>query len=185
MEEERKGIRALTPLFFQEALKKEMEEMTKDMRFCQQRSQERVSLNVFCQSLPIPGKKNTQEDTGMDFDTIDYIDGQEEAAAFPFPWCLVKIDGGHIPKVNDRQEVQVAVCFGIFNDSLENQGHKEVLNLIQNVYERFSVNPILDGQYTCSGEFEWALQDEDTYPYFFGAIGTTFWFSGFRREIKW
>lgn len=177
-------VGAATPLFFQEALKKEIKLITKDMRFCQRDSRELVPLHVYGQSLPIPGRKEN-EGTGQEFDTIEYIDEGEEDAVFPFPWCLVKIDGGRVLQVNGRQEVQVAVCFGIFNDGLENQGHREVMNLIQKVYGRFAADPLLDKRYTCSGEFEWALQEEDTYPHFFGAIGMTFWFSGFRRETKW
>lgn len=174
------NIRAVAPLFFQKALVEEIKIITEGMRFCSPKGGERVAMNVYNQALPIPFKRTEIE---YDNNTIDYQDGEEESI-FQCPWCIVKIDGGQIQGINEMQKIDVGICFGIFDDSQENQGHMEILNLIQRVYERFAVNPILAGQYTCQGEFEWALQEEDTYPYFFGAIGTSFQFRGYRRENK-
>lgn len=182
-------VRAQTPLFFQEALVEEIRRITQGMRFFSPKNREIVPLTVHTQALPVPQKRGFSEDTG-DFssmtdgpNTIDYTDGPEEAV-FDCPWCLVKIDGGSIPGINQRQEIRAAVCFGIFDDSPENKGHQTVLNLIQKTYERFAKDPLLRGQYTCQGSFEWALQEEDTFPYFFGAISMQFSFWGFRRESK-
>ena len=171
--------RTQSPIFCQQALKKELEEITKDMLFQQPQSEELARLHVFGQSLPVPSKKHTEEDM---YETIEYVDGEEEAAVFQCPWCLVKIDGGHITGVNEPQEIGIVICFGIYNKESDNQGHVEIVNLIQRVYERFATNPILDKKYVCQGEFEWQLQEEDTYPYFFGAIATKFKFQGFMRE---
>lgn len=180
-------VRALTPLFFQEALAEEIRGITKGMMFCQPKSKEQIPLQVHTQALPIPEKKKDfTEIEGMSMMTgsIEYTESNEEEAVFDCPWCLVKMDGGKVPGINQRQEVSVAVCFGIFDDSPENKGHQAVLNLIQKTYERFAKNPLLNGQYTCQGSFEWALQEEDTFPYFFGAISMQFSFCGFRRESK-
>lgn len=190
-------IRAKTPLFFQEALAKEIRKITLGMRFRQPKNKEFISLKVHNQMLPVPMKKQNSPDVenenrivgSVDSDlgmqgTIDYINETEEDAVFDCPWCLIKLVGGRIPGINQKQEIDVAVCFGIFNDSPTNQGHQEILNLIQKTYERFATNPLLDGQYTCSGNFEWVLQEEDTFPYFFGAISMKFSFWGFRRENK-
>ncbi len=174
--------RAKTPLFCQEALVKEVEKITADMRFQNPKGGDLLPLRVFPQSLPIPQKK---EQEPMDNeDTIEYQEELEEDAIFQCPWCLVKIDGGKIPEINGWQEINFGVCFGVFQDGAENQGHREILNLISRVYERFAKNPLLDSQYTCTGVFQWNLAEEDTYPYFFGAIATSFTFSGFRREME-
>ena len=181
-------VRALTPLFFQEALAEEIRWLTKDMRFRHPKNREFIPLRAHTQALPIPEKK---KDKPADIDglhymdsTIDYINDVDEDAVFDCPWCLVKMNGGKIPGINQRQEISVAICFGIFDNSPENKGHQTILNLIQKTYERFAKNPLLQGQYTCQGNFEWALQEEDTFPYFFGAISMQFSFWGFRRESK-
>ena len=159
------NTRAIAPLFFQKALVEEIKIITEGMRFRSPKGSERIFMNVYSQALPIPLKRT---ETEYESNTIDYQDGEEESI-FQCPWCIVKIDGGQIPGINEIQKIDVGM---------------EILNLIQKVYERFAVNPILAGQYTCLGEFEWALQEEDTYPYFFGAIGTSFQFRGYRRENK-
>lgn len=177
-------IRARTPLLLQEELVKEMRRITEGMMFLKPRgNRERVPLHVFSQSLPIPmGSIITP--AIQESETIDYMEEEMDEPVFNCPWCVVKISTGKIPGINEMQEVEAAVCFGIFNDDTKNQGHQDILNLIQKTYERFSRNPILAGQYTCTGSFEWALQEEDTFPHYFGAIGTTFMFQGYRREIN-
>lgn len=172
--------RAQTPLLFQRALMEEMKELAAGMIFHVPGKETMEPLNVYGQALPVPGIRTHTAD--YDMGTMDYRDTGETDAVFKCPWCLVKIMNGSIPEINGPQQVEVGICFGIYNNSDKNQGHMEILNLIQRVYERFAVNPILAGQYTCQGSFEWALQEEDTYPYFFGAIGTVFQFRGFRRE---
>lgn len=177
------NVRAVTPLFFQQALANEIKEITKDMLFKAPKKDNLIPLEVFLQSLPIPMFEND----GQGEETIssfDYGNDQIDNPIFKCPWCIVKIVNGSIPGINEQQTLDVAICFGIFNDDVSNQGHQEILNLFQRVYSRFATDPLLDRQYTCTGEFEWALQDEDTHPYFFGAISTSFKMAGYRREIK-
>lgn len=180
---ENQPVRARTPLFFQKALAGEIEKITSDMRFQNPSGEEALGLSVFSQSLPIPEKKLSygQEE----YQSIDYSVSETEDAVFHCPWCIVKLEGGSIPEINGFQHMEVVIGFGIYNPDKDNKGHEELLNLIQRVYERFAKDPLLDRQYTCSGEFEWALQEEDTYPYYFGAVTTTFKFMGFRRELNY
>lgn len=178
------SVKAKTPLFFQDALAKEIEKITADMRFIAPKTKEMVQMKAFSQSLPIKEYSEGNEENNEYSGSFDYDSEQMNDPIFKCPWCVVKIEGGDIPGINEWQTIQVAICFGIFNEDPRNQGHREILNLIQKVYSRFAVDPILDSQYTCSGEFEWAIQDEDTYPYFFGAISTNFKFAGYRRENK-
>lgn len=177
------NIRARTPLFALKALVAEIQIIVGDMLF-HSPDGGMTSISVHEQTLPIPGRKKPPLENN-DAPTIDYQEEAEEEAVFKCPWCVVKLENGSISGINEMQETTFAICFGVFNDSLDNNGHMEIMNLIQRVYERFSVNPILDGQYTCTGTFEWAVQDDDTYPYYFGAILTGFKFQGFRRENKY
>lgn len=176
------NVRAKTPLFLQQALIEEIKEITSGMLFKAPGKEDLVPLSVYGQALPIPILDSVGEGEGLD--SISYSDGQLADPVFKCPWCQVKIQNGTITETNGPQNVEVAICFGVFDKNNQNKGHQDVLNLIQKVYNRFSVNPLLERQYTCTGAFEWALQEEDTYPYFFGAIGTTFQFMGYRRELK-
>jgi hypothetical protein len=176
------NVRAVTPLFFQQALTDEVKKITEDLLFCTPKGDELVHLDVFMQSLPIPVFESSDQEN-ENLSSFEYENNQIDPI-FKCPWCTVKIINGDIPGINERQVLNVAICFGIYNDDTSNQGHREILNLIQRVYSRFAIDPLLDKQYTCTGEFEWALQDEDTHPYFFGAISTTFKMTGYRRENK-
>lgn len=180
---EKQIMTAKTPLFFQKALVEEIKRITKDMLFQNPEGEELLKLEVFAQSLPIPERKQ-MADNDDTYKTIDYVDVEPESAVCKCPWCIVKIENGNIAEINGFQNVEVVIGFGIYNPDNENNGHEELLNLIQKIYKRFSCDPLLDQQYTCTGAFEWALQEEDTFPYFFGAIGTTFQFTGYRREFK-
>lgn len=176
-----------TPFLFQKALAKEVEKIAGDMLFQVPAGKEGESktahLHAYCQNLPV--QKPREDSLGEDYAgaSIDYVEREEEAI-FKCPWSVIKIDGGKMEREDAKQAVKVAVCFGIYNSSEENKGHEEILNLIERVYERFAKEPLLERQYLCQGDFEWALQDEDTHPYFFGAISMTFTFSGFRRENR-
>lgn len=180
---DQQAVRAKTPLFFQKALVEEIRRITEGMLFQNPAGGELLQLEVFAQSLPIPGRKQAA-DHDAPYETIDYVDAEPESAVFQCPWCIVKIEQGSIPEINGYQNVEVAIGFGIYNPDSDNKGHEELLNLIQKIYQRFACDPLLDRQYTCTGAFEWALQEEDTYPYFFGAIGTAFKFMGYQREVK-
>ena len=174
--------RAQTVVFFQDDFKKEIEKIADDMLFFQPGTDELSKLRVFKQALPIPQREAFETDMS---ETIEYADDSEEKSVFKCPWCLIKLDGGIVKGIGAVQEVGVAICFGIYNPSPQNQGHMEILNLIQRVYQRFAVNDSLAEKYFCQGNFEWALQDEDTYPYFFGAISTSFTMEGFQREDRY
>jgi hypothetical protein len=174
---------AKTPLYLQRALVEEIKTITADMLFSAKGEPDPVPMEVYAQTLPIPILEITGESENLG--AYDFSNDQLADPVFLCPWCIVKIDSGAIPEINGMQNIQVSICFGIFNEDNKNQGHQEILNLIQKFYYRFSTNPLLDRQYTCSGVFEWALQDEDTYPYFFGAIATEFKFMGYRREIPY
>lgn len=174
--------RMCTPITLQEELAEEIRKITADMRFWSPKGDSRVGLTVYKQALPIARQSEQEREASFRTDTIDYVEDWEEAPVFNCPWCVVKIDSGKIAEVDGAQEVELGICFGIYNPEENNQGHLEVMNLIQRVYKRFAMDPLLAGQYTCRGDFEWGMQEEDTHPYFFGAIGTSFWFKGYRRE---
>ena len=45
-------------------------------------------------------------------------------------------------------------------------------------------NPMLANQFMFQDPFNWALQDEESFPYFFGAASLTFRASAIRKEDK-
>lgn len=122
--------------------------------------------NLFSQSLPI--RKDDADDD-------------------PYPYIIVRMDSGDM-KQDHPHMVKVRIVIGSFDDSTDTNGHKDVLNIIQKIYERFARNPVLANKYVMKDDsenpFTWVLQDDDTYPYYFGAVEVTWETSAIRRESQ-
>lgn len=172
-----------TPLFLQEALKREVEKLTSEMRFFSQKENKRVAkLKVYPQNLPKLKKNSEEQEAEYD---LDYSTEMEEDSVRDCPWCVVKIDSGSVPGPNEKQHVTMAVQFAVYDNRAENQGHKDIMNLIFMLYQRFAKDPVLDRQYTYTGTYNWSLGEEDVWPYFTGAAVMEFEFMGIRRESKY
>nr|DAX86220.1 MAG TPA: tail completion protein [Caudoviricetes sp.] len=127
-----------------------------------------VSLNVYAQNLPIR---------------------EDEDAPDPVPYIVVRVLDGKVKGWVEAQEVQVMLILGCFDDNINNDGHEILLELIQKIEERFLKNPILSKQFMFLNDeqhpFEWALQEEESFPYFFGAISMSFRTATIRKEDKY
>lgn len=127
-----------------------------------------VSLNIYAQNLPIR---------------------EDEDAPDPVPYIVVRVLDGKVKGWVEAQEVQVMLILGCFDDNVNNDGHEILLELIQKIEERFLKNPILSKQFMFLNDeqhpFEWALQEEESFPYFFGAISMSFRTPTIRKEDKY
>ena len=141
---------------------------------------ETVGLNIFKQSLPIPTAKDIP-DTVTD-EELEEGKYNAEAEEDPYPYIIVRVEQGTIDKIDQEQAVIVNLIIGVIDRDHNNQGHKDVLNIIQKVYERFAKNAILAAKYECVMPITWALQDEESFPYFFGGMALTFETIPIRRE---
>lgn len=153
----------MTATMLQEELVKEMRNIFKDDLFKDSLGKY-VKLNIYEQQLPI------QED---------------EDAPDPMPYIIVRIETGSTKSGTDPQEVLVTMLFGYFDDDPQNNGHKGVLGMIQKVHERFEKQPMLANQFMFQDPFDWALQDEESFPYFFGAASMTFKTAAIRKEDRY
>lgn len=167
-------------LFCQKALRREVERITEDMMFQDAGGKGLVKLKVYDQKLPVPrGKVREMEDAE---ESIDFIGDQVENAIVQCPWCKVVANNGRVKEAAERQQVQLCVILGIFNDGERNSGYEETVNIIQRFLNRFSENPFLEEQFEQVGEMDWEVNDDqDTFPYTFGAITVTFEIKGMRR----
>ena len=127
-----------------------------------------VSLNIYAQNLPIR---------------------EDEDAPDPVPYIVVRVLDGKVKGWVEAQEVQVMLILGCLDENINNDGHETLLELIQKIEERFLKNPILSKQFMFLNDeqhpFEWALQEEESFPYFFGAISMSFRTPTIRKEDKY
>lgn len=151
----------MTPLMLQDELVEEMKRLLSDYLY-KTPSGERIPINVYPQNIP-----------------VNETDDDED----PIPYIIVRLNSGDDPGTRDSfNTVKLVLIVGIWDDSLDNQGHRDVLNIFQKVYERFHTNPNLNNKAVYAGEFNWALQDDAYYPYTFGACSLSFHIAAIRRE---
>lgn len=112
-----------------------------------------VPLSVFAQNLP---KRQSEDDED------------------PFPYIIVRVDSGKVESQTDPHKVAVILLVGVFDDDPANQGHRAVLEILETIQHHYEAVPLLDGKFVFTDPFNWALQDEESYPYFFGAANLTF-----------
>jgi len=77
------------------------------------------------------------------------------------------------------------VIVAIYDDALDAQGHRDVMNIIQKIYARFHRDPNLHNKAAYTGEFHWAAQEDSYYPFYFGACSISFNIAAIRREDEY
>ena len=124
---------------------------------------ELVPITVYPQNIPVPLSEEEDEN--------------------PVPYIIVRLNTGTDDNVFDSKYIlKVVVIMGIWEDDRNAQGHRELLNIINLIYERFKKNPCLDGKYVYEGGFKWDIQEDGYYPYYFGAFEMNFAIPAIRRE---
>lgn len=91
----------------------------------------------------------------------------------PFPYIIVRLDSGTIETQTDPHKIALVLIIGVFDDDLQNQGHKSVLEIIERIQLHYEETPAL-AEFYRTDPFSWALQDEQSWPYFYGAVNLNF-----------
>lgn len=162
----------MTSIFLQDDLKEELENILGEMRLKDpNKPKEHTSIKVYKQALP-----------KIKVDYENYKEEEEDQSEELFPYIIVKLDSGKI--MNEDEAAKVELLIATYDNDLENQGHKDILNIINKIYERFYKNPMLANKYYLVNDIDWVLQDDDMYPYYYGAMGMEFKVRMFKREDK-
>lgn len=174
-----------TAILCQKALMDEVREITKDMLFVDAETRDLIPLRIYEQELPIPGGEVEDIESGEEtIDTIEFVKEQQETAVIKCPWCKVKIDRGEKDGKKERQRIYFAIILGIYNNDRRNRGHRDIIEVFQRIMERFDRSRILAGQYVTPGDYDWEVNEEDTYPYYFGVLTLQFDVRNMRVEDK-
>ena len=147
----------------QDALVADLTELFKDRRYPTPDDDDAVALSVFAQNLP---KRKSENDDD------------------PFPYIIARLDSGGIETQTSPHKVAVLLLIGVYDDHPENQGHRTVLEIMEVIQQHYEETPLLDRQFVFKDPFNWALQDEESYPYFFGAANLTFELPAPRRKVS-
>ena len=113
----------------------------------------RKTLNIYKQDLPIPEQNDDDVDT--------------DAAAAPY--IIVRMIGGEIPDDNSPQSVDFSLTVCAYDTGIGREGFQDVANIKEDIIQRVCARPYFGGAFTVKKPITWALQTEDSHPYYFGA----------------
>lgn len=151
----------MTAVQFMEDLADELKKVLSHMQLPDESGGTR-QINIFQYGLPL---EKTKEDKKK-----------------KFPYVLIIPDEGGIEDNESSQKVSVNILIGIYDNGMENQGKRHVLNVINDICERFLVNPDLKEKYYADERLTWVIDKEEEHPYHYGAVGMVFNTPTFRRE---
>lgn len=104
--------------------------------------------------------------------TVDEGSTESDIDAALAPYFLLQIDHVENNGRNDPREVFWNVYICVYDNSKDNQGHKDVLLLMEKIEEYFQKHRLLLGSLYIAEDssIESALPDVDNWPYFFGGM---------------
>lgn len=144
-------------IFLQHAIKAKLEDIFKNFSTGHEGDRQ---LKVYEQDLPVG---NTDDDA-------------------VFPYIIVKLLEGGKDDEAEPHVVRVILVVGICDDSSDRQGYHDLLNIMRKIEMELFRNRILEGKYEIVFPFKWVLQDEDMWPFFYGAMETNWNIAFIDRE---
>lgn len=117
----------------------------------------------------------------------------EDDPAQYFPYFIVRFDTGRTRDDDDCWHIAVDIVLGVYDagsdisitetdDDGEEEtraaylisGHENILIMIQRIVDRFAWDPLFKKMYRADQDIQWAVGEDDTYPFYFGAVAITF-----------
>ncbi len=153
----------MTPIILQKELKKELEELFAGFYSSADAEFKVRSVSVYEQNLQLE-----MENEEMDGDKIPYI--------------IVRLSEGELTQWDDTEQVKVILVFCTSDSDMKRDGYKDCMNMIQKVKERFLKNPQLGAYFNMELPMAWAIQEDESYPIYYGGMELNFACPAIRRE---
>lgn len=90
-----------------------------------------------------------------------------------FPYAVVRLSESSTDEGKPWLQ-KVYILLGVYDDDIMGGGYMHILTMIERITNRFLKEPLLDHKYRAEPLISSDIQDEDTYPYYFGAIEMSF-----------
>lgn len=141
-----------TPRLCQMALVEMLEELFKKKKYKGPAGLRAVGF--YEQEIPLPA------DTDYDADTADA----------PAPFIIVRSEAGKIPDDDSPQVMDFSIIMCTFDDSDQRTGWQDVVNMREQIIQKICSTPYFGGAFTIQKPISWAMQQDDTHPYYYGVI---------------
>lgn len=136
----------------QTAMIEMLEELFHGKKFSGQEGKK--ALRVFRQDLPVPEENDSDADT-------------DSAAA---PYIVVQMTNGVIADDDNPQTVEFSLIICTYDLGNQREGWEEVSNIKEDIIQRVCSRPYFGGAFTILKPVAWAMQSDDTHPYYYGAV---------------
>ncbi len=135
----------------QDALCEMLEELFAGKKFMGQEG--RKPLRIIQQDIDIP--EDNDEDVDLDISAAPYI--------------KVTMTGGEIPDDNNPQLVEFSITICAYDTGNRREGFRDVSNIKEDIIQRVCTRPYFGGAFTILKPIAWAIQQDTSPPYYFGA----------------
>lgn len=122
--------------------------------------EEKQKFNIYKQVMP---EKMISE--------FDYSDDSKSDSRYPL--VVVRVDTGEKQENFDYQTIKIQFIIGARNEGLNGEGYEDVMSAMQLVLNDLDKHPHMNNKAQLEYPLNWALVDENTYPYFFAGIETS------------
>lgn len=120
----------------------------------------------------------TPDTTGRAFnvfpDAVPIHDDQDADDIDDFNYIVVKPSSGSQQTRDDYATERIDLYIGVYSEAYDGSGNEILQEAMERIIEHFSANVILNERYMSLMPIEWALDNEDRYPYYFGMVSLTF-----------
>ena len=106
--------------------------------------------------------------------SLPVLQADDETPDQFFPYFIVRLEEGETENDDSTWLVPVQILFGVFDSDANTDGHLHIMEMIQRTADRFAAEPLLNKIFRADQNMHWAMQEEDTYPYYFGGIELRF-----------
>ena len=120
-------------------------------------------------------------------------EGEDRAEEIPEPFIIVRINEGTIQNADSAQEIDVILVICTCDKDPNQQGHRDVLHIIQEIYGRYAKNPLVriepdsggaaGGPCSIQYPIKWVTEQGPEYPYYYGAMLLKFEAPAVRQEV--
>lgn len=151
---------------FLNQLKDDIEKKLEGFEF-KDKSGKKTKIKGYVQALPMLNTKAS-------------IGNVAESDETSFPFFVVRLSDS---KIGDgRNKLNIYVLFAIYDDDKDQKGYETLIDCIDEIVFRYQQFNIL-GAYTCEDEMEIMLQEDDSFPQFYGGVTMDWWTKSAEREI--
>lgn len=150
----------MIPVNLQKGLIQRLEEIFSQFKL-KNPNNEDVNINIFEQHLP--QSESDDDDVSL------------------YPYIIVKLADGEQENETSAHKIKVLFVIGVFDDSYDNNGYQDVVNIVQKLIAGLKSKPIIEKKFVLDYPMRWLVHEEDVYPFFFGGVETYWETNAFQR----